>query len=172
VTRKASPAFGRISTYDGEQLMSASRILPALCAVVPMIPLAGCAVEPSLYLVPISNRAYSSVLIATMAGYGQGHGALKIAARNGEIFEGEYSIYPEGLGGFGSILALGHGPKGCASTSGYTTDFALCGIGEGVATLISDRGGLIQCEFVNDDPKGHGWGTCRSSAGTTYRMLY
>ena len=133
--------------------MAATRIFPGVCAVLSAMILTGCAREPSAQLFPINHKPYAGVLTATISGFEQGHGAIEIATRYGEVFDGDYSIVLGNIPRFGGILAAGHGPRGCVSQYGYSSDFAACGIGEGTASLISNWGTSMQCEFLNDDPR-------------------
>ncbi|MFZ1964782.1 MAG: hypothetical protein WAU78_15185 [Roseiarcus sp.] len=135
--------------------------------------LGACAVarEPQLY--PINDTAnQSGVLDAKMLGHGEGHGTLEIVAPDGEKFQGEYSIVFGSSVGFRSILATSSGAAGSATTSGFSTNVAISGSGQGSAVLSGDRGTSIQCEFLNNNLTGHGYGGCQSSKGGLYRMVY
>jgi hypothetical protein len=153
--------------------MSAIRMPLALRAFVFALPLASCAAppEPSPLLYPMTHVAYAGILVAKITSFEQGQGTIEINVSTGEVLQGQYTISLQGYPGFGSILAYGNGPRRCVSESGYTTDYLKCGLGEGVATLIGNRGTSMQCEFLNNSG-GRGWGACRSSNGTTYRILY
>jgi hypothetical protein len=127
--------------------------------------------EPQLY--PINDTAnQSGVLDAKMLGHGEGHGTLEIVAPDGEKFQGEYSIVFGSSVGFGSILATATGGAGSAIASGFSTNVAISGSGQGSAVLSGDRGTSIQCEFLNNNLTGHGYGGCQSSKGGLYRMVY
>lgn len=140
---------------------------------VTMLGLVGCAVEREPHLYPINDAASpSGVLDAKMLGHGQGHGTLEITMPDGELLQGEYSIVFGSSIGFGNIFATAYGAGGAASANGFSTNVAISGSGQGSAVLSGDRGTSIQCEFLNNNLTGHGYGACRSSKGGLYRMVY
>jgi hypothetical protein len=142
-------------------------------AVALVFSLGACAVAREPHLYPINDAAnLNGVLDAKMLGHGEGHGTLEIAAPDGEKFQGEYSIVFGSTVGFGSILATVAGAAGSATASGFSTNVAISGSGQGSAILSGDRGTSIQCEFLNNNLTGHGYGGCRSSKGGIYRMVY
>jgi hypothetical protein len=91
---------------------------------------------------------------------------------DGEVLQGEYSIVFGGAVGFGSILGSVYGPSGSASVSGTSANVSIEGKGQGQASLVGIRGTTIQCEFLNANMTGHGFGACRSSRGILYRLMY
>ena len=97
---------------------------------------------------------------------------LEITMPDGELLQGEYSIVFGGSVGFGSIFASAYGAGGASSATGFGTNVAISGSGQGSAILAGNRGTSIQCEFLNNNLTGHGYGACKSSKGGLYRMVY
>jgi hypothetical protein len=91
---------------------------------------------------------------------------------NGEILEGEYSIVAGGSIGFGNVFSSVYGRGGYASGVGTASSFSMSASGEGSASLYGPQGTSIQCEFVNNNMTGHGYGACQSSQGGLYRLQY
>jgi hypothetical protein len=142
-------------------------------SVAAILGVAGCAIEREPHLYPINDVASpNGVLEAKMLGHGQLHGTLEITTPDGEHLQGEYSIVSGGSVGFGNIFATAYGAGGSASANGITTSVVMSGSGQGSAVLAGDRGTSIQCEFLNNNLTGHGYGACRSSKGGLYRMVY
>jgi len=73
---------------------------------------------------------------------------------------------------FGSIFGSVYGPTGVASGSAASSSFSMSGEGEGQASIFGNRGTTMQCEFLNQNMTGHGYGACRTPKGVTYRMIY
>ena len=138
-----------------------------------VLSLGACAVVREAQVYPINDTAsQGGMLTAKMLGHGEGHGTIEIEAPDGEKFQGQYSIVFGGSVGFGSILATASGAGGSATASGFSTNVAISGSGQGSAMLSGDRGTSIQCEFLNNNMTGHGYGGCRSSKGGLYRVVY
>ncbi len=134
---------------------------------------AGCTVTRTVHLYPISqDQANAAVLQGVIIGHGQGHGTAKVTMPDGEILLGEYSIVFGGSVGFGTLLGSVYGPDGVTSVNGSTASVQIDGRGQGSASLVGDRGTSAQCEFLNSNMTGHGYGACRSSKGNVYKMLY
>lgn len=135
--------------------------------------LCGCTVTRTVHLYPVdAPAADAAVLTGVIVGHGQGHGIAKINMPDGEVLSGEYSIVFGGSYGFGSIMGTVYGQRGSASVSGTSANFSIDGRGEGSASVVGERGTTAQCEFLNANMTGHGYGACRSSKGITYRMIY
>lgn len=135
--------------------------------------LSACVVQREANLYPLNvGTAENAPLKASMVGHGEGHGILEISTPEGENFKGEYSILFASSVGFGTILASATGSGGSAVGSGLATNISMSGRGEGTAILAGDKGTSIQCEFLNNNLTGHGYGGCKSSKGTTYKMVY
>jgi hypothetical protein len=149
-------------------------IIPsAVFAAILSLLLPGCTVTRTVHLYPMSPiPSETAVLQGVIVGHGQGHGTAKITMPDGEILLGEYSIVFGGSVGFGTILASVYGPGGVASVNGTSASVKIDGRGEGSASLVGDRGTSAQCEFLNANMTGHGYGACRLSKGNVYRMLY
>jgi hypothetical protein len=91
---------------------------------------------------------------------------------DGEFLQGEYSIVSGGSVSFGSIFGTVYGRGGSVSGSGTSSGFTMAGSGQGAASLYGNRGTSVQCEFLNNNMMGHGYGACQSSKGGLYRMQY
>jgi hypothetical protein len=91
---------------------------------------------------------------------------------DGEVLQGEYSIVFGGAVGFGSIIRSVYGSNGSATISGTSANVSVQGKGEGEASLVGNRGTTMECEFLNANMTGHGFGACRSSRGIVYRLMY
>lgn len=112
------------------------------------------------------------VLTLEYVSYGTGSGPITVAMPGGELMQGEYSIVRGGAVGFGSIFATVFGPLGSASGAATNTSYSIPGGSPGVASLFSNRGKSMQCEFYNDNVSGHGYGACRASSGEVWRLQY
>lgn len=155
--------FGRWST--------AAR--PAIVSTVLLLALAGCTVVRPVHLYPTGNSgAEIGVAQGQIVGHGQGHGTAELTMPDGETMHGEYSIVFGGAVGFGNIFGTLYGPGGATSASATTTSFSIAGEGQGSASLVGNRGTIMQCEFLNANMTGHGYGGCRTSKGVLYRMIY
>jgi len=153
-----------------------SRLGHGLPAVLLSLLASGCGgsggghpIEASLH--PLNHARPAGVLTATLSGFADRKGKIAIIASTGEKLEGEYAVALDAPEGFGSVLALGGVRKECMADAGRTTDTKACGIGLGTASLAGDLGTTMVCEFLHS-PSGSGWGACRSSRGTIYRMIY
>jgi hypothetical protein len=145
----------------------------AILAVTLLLDVTGCTVVRPLHLYPTNTTALETrVLEGQLVGHGQGHGTAETTMPDGEILQGEYSIVFNGSVSFGSIFGTVYGPGGVASGSGTSTSFTMAGEGQGSASLAGNRGTSMQCEFLNANMTGHGYGACRSSKGGVYRLLY
>ena len=152
--------------------MPTSRSSRAFVAAA-MLGLAGCAVEREAHLYPINEAANATGLIeGKTIGHGQGHGTIEGTMPDGEHLQGEFSIVFGGSVGFGNILATANSAAGSVTASGFSTSVAISDSGQGSAVLSGDRGTSIQCEFLNNNLTGHGYGACKSSKGGLYRMVY
>ena len=148
-------------------MLRASAIL--LCAVG----LCACTVTREISLYPTGNSTSSlGVLRGELAGHGEGHGTINIVSPDGELLDGEYSIVFDSSVAFGSIFGSVYGPTGVASGSAASSSFSMSGEGEGQASIFGNRGTTMQCEFLNQNMTGHGYGACRTPKGVTYRMIY
>jgi hypothetical protein len=122
---------------------------------------AACTVERDVHLYPLDEGTSGvAVLQGQIVGHGHGHGTMDVSMPGGEHLQGEYSIVFDGSAGFGSIFGTVYGSGGSASVSGTTADYSIAGKGEGEASLAGDRGTSMQCEFLNANFTGHGYGAC------------
>jgi hypothetical protein len=153
--------------------MRISGICGTILTATLLLGVSGCAVERTPHLYPINPIASTTgVLEGKLVGHGQGHGKMEITMPDGEFLSGEYSIVFDSSVGFGSIFATVYGSGGARSGSGISSNFSMSGSGQGSASLFGNRGTSVQCEFLNNNMTGHGYGACRSSKGGVYRMLY
>jgi hypothetical protein len=145
----------------------------AFAAIGALLGVAGCEVVRSPHLYPTNDTASTTgVLNGQFVGHGQGHGTAEVTMPDGELLQGEYSIVFDSSASFGSIFATVYGPGGMGSENGTSSSFTMAGKDEGSASLYGNRGTSVQCEFLNANMTGHGYGACRSSKGGIYRMLY
>jgi hypothetical protein len=132
----------------------------------------GCTVTRPLHLYPTADDAVDpTVLNGLFVGHGQGHGTAKVTMPDGEVLQGEYSVVFDGSMGFGTIFGTVYGPGGSRSVIGTSTNVSIAGKGQGFASLSSGSTSM-QCEFLNANMTGHGYGACKSSKGGTYRLMY
>jgi hypothetical protein len=94
-----------------------------------------------------------------------------VTVPDGEALHGGYSIVFDGAVGFGSIFGTVYGSGGTSSVSGTSSNITVAEKGQGSASLVGVRASL-QCEFLNENMTGHGYGACRSSKGEVDRLLY
>lgn len=134
--------------------------------------LVGCARTAHLYPISADNTGTPHVLTATFISSGTGHGSITIPLPSGEILKGEFSVVRGGTIGFGSIIANAYGTGGYASGSALGTGYSMQGASHGMASAVGDKGTSMQCEFYNDNWSGHGYGACKASTGTLYRLQY
>lgn len=145
-----------------------------LCAIIGfvLLPIAGCTVTRPLHLYPTADGAVDrAVLNGLFVGHGQGHGTAKVTMPDGEELQGEYSIVFDGSMGFGTIFGTVYGPGGSQAVSGTSGHVSIAGKGQGFASLSSGSTSM-QCEFLNANMTGHGYGACKSSKGGIYRLMY
>jgi len=145
----------------------------AYWAMTLMFTAVGCTVTRPSHLYPNNETASGAkVLEGLFVGHGQGHGTAKVTMPDGEVLHGEYSIVFDGAVGFGSIFGTVYGSGGATSVSGTSSNITVAGKGQGSASLAGNQGASLQCEFLNANMTGHGYGACRSSKGEVYRLLY
>lgn len=138
-----------------------------------LVALSSCVIKRPLHLYPSGNKTSDpAVLEGLFVGHGQGRGTARIDLPDGEILQGEYSIVFGGAVGFGSIIGSVYGSNGSASVSGTSANVSIEGKGQGEASLVGNRGTTMECEFLNANMTGHGFGACRSSKGNLYRLMY
>ena len=164
------------SKVGQNQSKSAKRIISATrtaLTVVALFALSSCVIKRPLHLYPTGDKISDPVVLdGLFVGHGQGRGTARIDMPDGEVLQGEYSIVFGGAVGFGSIIGSVYGPNGSASASGTSANVSIAGKGEGEASLVGNRGTTMECEFLNANMTGHGFGACRSSKGVLYRLMY
>jgi predicted small lipoprotein YifL len=161
---------------DRDQSKTAKRMATAArSALIVMLltSLSSCVIKRPLHLYPTGDKSTDAVVLdGLFVGHGKGRGTARIDMPDGEVLQGEYSIVFGGAVGFGSILGSAYGPNGSASISGTSANVSIEGKGEGEASLVGNRGTTMECEFLNANMTGHGFGACRSSRGILYRLMY
>lgn len=162
--------FGETRSIVTKRMPTGAR---AALFVILICVLSSCTVERPVHLYPTGEQISDpAVLEGVIVGHGQGHGTARIDMPDGEVLQGEYSIVFGGAVGFGTILGSVYGPGGSASVSGTSANVSMEGKGQGEASLVGNRGTTVQCEFLNANMTGHGFGACRSSRGVLYRLMY
>ncbi len=135
--------------------------------------IAGCTIERSPHFYPANDAASKTgTLQGHLVGHGQLHGTAEVVMPDGESLQGEYSIVAGGSVSFGNIFGTIYGRGGPLIGTGTSSGITMAGSGEGQASLFGNRGTSLQCEFLNNNMTGHGYGACQSSKGGLYRMLY
>ena len=148
-------------------------IARAALTIALLFALSSCVIKRPLHLYPTGETIPdTAVLEGLFVGHGQGRGTARIDMPDGEVLQGEYSIVFGGAVGFGTIFGSVYGRNGSASVSGTSANVSVEGKGQGQAALVGNRGTTIQCEFLNANMTGHGFGACRSSKGVLYRLMY
>ena len=143
-----------------------------LLSIAIVLAVSACTVVREATVYPVDSKTPTEgTLTAKMVGHGTGHGTIEMTA-DGENFKGDYSIVFGGSVGFGNIFASAMGTQGAVTANGLATSVSIPNEGQGVALLIGDQGTTIQCEFLNNNMFGHGYGGCRSSKGAIYRFIY
>ncbi len=100
-----------------------------------------------------------------------GHGSIRGTLPSGEKMNGEYSTVPGTVAGWGSIYASVQATE-TGSTATATGRVESSGYSQhGTATMVGDRGGSLECEYVVSTAN-HGYGGCRSKAGTLYKIHF
>lgn len=140
----------------------------SLCA----INLCACTVTRDVDLYPVGNAVPTPALHGQLKGHGFGNGMITIAMPDGQSMRGTYSIVFDSQVSFGSIFGSVYGRNGLVSGSATASNISMSGEGEGLASLAAADGTTMDCEFLNANLTGHGYGACRTSKGVTYRMIY
>ena len=157
----------------GSPARNFARIRVALVATASALGIASCTIERSPHLYPANDAASGTgVLEAHFVGHGTLHGTAEMTMPDGEFLQGEYSIVSGGSVSFGSIFGTVYGRGGSVSGSGTSGGFSMEASGQGAASLYGNRRTSVQCEFLNNNLTGHGYGACQSSKGGLYRMEY
>lgn len=142
-----------------------------------VVALAGCSMTRVATLYPGNESAVAlGVLKATFTAGNVGHGTVEVPMPDGEIIRGEFSIVREGVIGFGTVFASVYGNglrSGVGATgSAFSSNYSVAGTSQGTATGFGTKNTRIECEFLNDNYSGHGYGGCRTSTGALYRIQY
>lgn len=139
--------------------------------VLASVLLSGC-IGRTPHLYPTNAAAsQTGVLEAHMLGHGNLHGILDLSLPSGEPLIGEYSIVSDGSVGFGSVFSTVYGSSH-GTAIGTGSAFSFPAGGQGAASLYGTNGTTLQCEFINNNMTGHGYGACQMSNGGIYRMMY
>lgn len=131
----------------------------------------GCTRTALLY--PANDSAAQiGVLKATYVASGTGHSEVEIKMPDGEILKGAVSIVRGGTIGFGTLFASVYGSRGVTTGSAASTTVSIPGGSPGTAAVFGNQGTYGECEFINDNWSGHGYGACELSHKGQGDMLY
>jgi hypothetical protein len=137
------------------------------------IALSACTIVRTPHLFPVNDIAKGTgVLSGTFVGHGHLHGTAEFSMPDGELIRGQYSIVAGGSIGVGNIFSAVYGPAGGVSSAGIVSTSAISARGQGFLSVYGPKGTSMECEFLNNNFTGHGYGACKSSTGGLYRMLY
>jgi len=124
-------------------------------------------------LYPVNDLASTTgVLKAKYIESGTGYGEITIVMPDGEILSGEYTTGRAINLSFGNILSNVYGTEGGAFGTGSSTVLRLQGTNPGIATLYSDRGTMMQCEYFIGNLAENGRGACKKNDGSLYRLEF
>ena len=133
--------------------------------------LVACTKHARLY--PVNDLASKAgVLQAKYVDSGKGYGEITIVMPDGETLNGEYTTGRSINLYFGNILSSVYGTEGDAFGTGKATVLRLQGGNPGIATLYSDRGNKMQCEYFVGNRAGKGRGACKKNDGSLYRLQF
>jgi hypothetical protein len=133
--------------------------------------LAACTKHARLY--PVNDLASTTgVLKAKYIESGTGYGVITIVMPDGETLSGEYTTGRAINLNFGNILSNVYGTEEGAFGTGTSTSFRLSDTSPGIASLYSDRGTMMQCEYFIGKRAGKGRGACKKNDGSLYRLEF
>ncbi len=122
---------------------------------------AGCTATARLY--PANDiAAATGILTFSYEDTGLGYGPVSLRMPDGEMLTGEYTTVSTTDTTFGTIMSGGQ----VSSFQGFSSG----GGSPGTASLIGNRGTLMQCEYIAGDFSGTG--TCRTNKGAQYRLHF
>ena len=124
-------------------------------------------------LYPVNDLASATgVLKAKYIESGTGYGEITIVMPDGETLSGEYTTGRAINLNFGNILSNVYGTEGGAFGTGTSTSFRLSDTSPGIATLYSDRGTMMQCEYFIGKRAEKDRGACKKNDGSLYRLQF
>jgi hypothetical protein len=139
-------------------------IMKKLCLyAVALLTLVGCENMGGLY--PINASDGGAEVPAHFTWSGTGSGTLSVSMPGGEVMNGSFGPAYGSSQPFGEVFRAVYGPYSVLPDSpnkGSPT----------TATLKGNHGSSMKCEFYNDDYTDHGFGGCKASNGTLYRIKY
>jgi len=118
------------------------------------------------------NLDSGQVLNASFTWGGSGKGKLTIVMPDGEQCTGEYVTVPEGSSTWGSVFGTVYGPGGSVSGSATGYSVSVEGKQKGTAIATSNKGTVIECEYVTSSWSPQGYGACQDNKGTVYRLMF
>jgi hypothetical protein len=137
------------------------RIAGGLLVTCTLAALAACTSTARLY--PANDLAASTgILTLSYENTGLGSGGVTVRMPDGEVLKGEYTTVNTDSTSFGTIMSGGQVSTYHGLTSG--------GGSPGTASLIGNRGTLMDCEYIAGDFSGTG--ACRTSKGGLYRLHF
>lgn len=90
---------------------------------------------------------------------GMGSGPVTVTMPNGEILHGEYQVTEN------AAVGIGFAGMHTATAVGYGSNRHV------VISATGDRGTIMNCDGAADI-SGHGSGTCETSQGNKYRVMF
>lgn len=150
--------------------------------------ISGCATTARVYPIEGPLAANPVVLKATYSYWGTGSGKIRLTMPDGELCEGEYTTVSDGFtvsstsSGGASLNTNG----GVATTRGagvFTVDQYASYWGStyvsgmknkqcGQATLIGNKGTIMQIEYFTDTWTAHGFGLAKDNKGNIYKVHF
>ena len=136
-----------------------------------LVLLLGCTNKARLY--PANDLAAQiGLLEAEYVDSEMGGGEITVVMPDGEILKGEYTIADTASVGFGYIYTSVFGSGGSAYGTDSATSMAASGSSPGIATLLGDKGTMMQCEYFVSNLREKDCGACKSSNGALYRLHF
>jgi hypothetical protein len=124
-------------------------------------------------LYPVNDLASTTgMLKAKYIESGTGYGEITIVMPDGETLRGVYTTGRAINLNFGNILSNVYGTEGGAFGTGTSTSFRLSDTSPGIATLYSNRGTMMRCEYFIGKRAGKGRGACKKNDGSLYRLQF
>ncbi len=147
-------------------------IMPIIFALIFLL-ISGCSTLRTARLYPADDKtAPTGVIEAIFNAGGAGNGTVEMHAPDGEMFKGEYSIVRDGSVGFGNIFGAVFSPAASVNYSSNGMSYTSEGKSQGMVFALGGKGTRMECEFLNDNWSGHGYGACKTSTGLLYKLAY
>jgi len=142
-------------------------LLATLSLVLSLVILSGCTLTGHLY-----NLATGAVGTVTYEWNGSGHGTISSVMSDGEQFQGEYSTISGGSITTHGASAFASGSGGYAWVQGSGFSLTQPGVQYGMATVVGDRGTIIEVVYAVDSFTNHGYGVGQDNNGVRYRIQF